>query len=328
MALGLGEQEEAGGGGMRVGAIDLGSNTVRLIVADVDDQGLRPLARELATPRLGQGLSPGQRLRPAARREASRAVKDFTATARRMGASKIVLGATQACRIASDGQQFVNQLQEELGLDWAVVLSPEEEAALAREGVKAVLEGPRRGAWVADVGGGSTELVALEGRVEAVSLGVGAVVITQEWLTAEPPSAAQIQGAMGQVVAMARDNGPREVGRLIVTGGTAATVASILQGLDTYKPEALDNYRVGVGRVWWMLLWLGGMELSRRRRLRGMIEPRRAEVIVGGLVVVAGLVRAFGVEEITTMNAGLLEGLALAAGKESGNAGDSPCPDL
>lgn len=305
---------------MIAASMDLGSNTLRLLVARVRGGAVAEvLARGLAAPRLGRELKPGGALDPTARAEALAAARDFAARARALGAGRVALAATQACRIAADGGQFVASLGRELDLARAVVLSGQEEARLARLGVLSRLEGDPEGALVADVGGGSTELAAL-GRDEDAplslpqslpqSLPLGAVSLTEAHMKADPPAAAELTALDRAVDAALAGLAGRVVKRLVVTAGTAATLASLVLGLDVYAPERIDNLRVARPTLEETATRLAGLPLAARRQVL-KLDSSRADIIIAGLAIVRGLVRVFGLHEITAMDAGLLEGILL-----------------
>ncbi len=292
--------------------MDLGSNTVRLLVARVGRDAIEQvLGRELAAPRLGRGLMPGQRLLPAARAEALAVLAKFTRRARDLGAQRVALGATQACRAASDGAEFVASLGRELGLERAQVLSGEEEARLSRLGVLSRLSGPAKGALLADVGGGSSELVEL-GRADApaISLPLGAVSLTEAHLKGDPPRLAELKAldqAVDQGLAPVRG---RRAERLVVCAGTASTLASLLLGLEVYQPERIDNLLVPLTRLEEEAARLATLPLAERRRAL-KLDPARADIIIAGLAIVRGLLRLLSLREITAMDSGLLEGILL-----------------
>ncbi len=239
---------------------------------------------------------------------------EFVALARRKGAERVVLAATQACRRAADGAAFVAELGREFALDSARVLSGREEAGLARRGVLSRLTGPTQGALLADVGGGSTELSPLGEEGRMLSLPLGAVGLSEAHLTGDPPSAAELE-ALGEAVA----RGLAEAGvvagraaRLVATAGTAAACASLNQGLTEYQPERIDNHTLGAGELTALLARLAALPLAQRRQVPGL-EPERADIILAGIAILRGLLQALGLASLTAMNAGLLEGIWLEA---------------
>jgi exopolyphosphatase/guanosine-5'-triphosphate,3'-diphosphate pyrophosphatase len=296
---------------MRAAALDLGSNTLRLLVADTAQGDWQAVERGLATPRLGRGLVPGGRLDPAARRAAWQAAAGFCQRARSLGAQRVALAATSACRRAADGAVLVESLGRELGLDSARVLGGREEARLSRRGVLSRLEGPAEGAWLADIGGGSTELMDL-GRAQAPtwSLELGSVSLTEAHLREDPPSAGEL-AALEQAVARGlQGRGSWRAGRLVATAGTAAALASLRLGLGEYRPQAVNNLVVTLEELEAERRRLAALDLARRRRALA-VDPKRADIILAGLAILAGLVRRLGLDRFTTMDAGLLEGILL-----------------
>lgn len=296
---------------MRAAALDLGSNTLRLLVAEVSDGQWRALGRGLATPRLGRGLIPGDDLSPESRRAARVAAAEFTARARALGAGRLALAATQACRAAADGARFVAELADDLGLDSARVLSGREEAALSRLGVRSRLAGDPGGALLADVGGGSSEVLDLGDPADpGRSLPVGAVSLSEAHLTGDPPTA----GELSALRAAARDAlaplAGRRTARLVATAGTAAALASMELRLGGYLPELVNNLVVTRARLSARLERLAGLTLAARKQITGL-EPERADIILGGLAILEALLDLLDLDRLSTMDAGLLEGILL-----------------
>ena len=295
----------------RAAALDLGSNTLRLLVADVGPDGWRPVGRALATPRLGRGLVDGGLLDPAAKAEARRVAESFTRQARELGAQRVALAATQACRKAADGAGFVADLARDLGLDRARVLSGPEEADLSRLGALSRLQGPLAGALLADVGGGSTELVDLGDAASApLSLDLGAVSLSEAHLKADPPDAWQMQALVRAVHNGLKPLSGRRAARLVASAGTAATLASLVLRLSRYQPELVNNLLLGRRQLQGQMARLAALPLSQRRQIPGL-EPERADIILGGLAILDGLLERLGLDRLTVMDAGLLEGILL-----------------
>ena len=294
---------------MIAAALDLGSNTLRLLVAEVGSGEYRGLERGLATPRLGRGLKPGHPLDPTARRDALDQARGFVERARALGAKRIALGATQACRLASDGAEFVAQLGQELGLDTALVLDGQVEAELSRTGILSRLAGPSQEAVLADVGGGSTEVAALDGDW-ALSLPLGAVSLTEAHLGDDPPSAIQMS-AMAKAAAQALEPlAEVKAKRLVATAGTAATVGAMLLGMTTYQAGRVNNLEVSRDELEKQLFRLAALPLAQRKLQPGL-EPERADIILAGMAILRGLLLVLHLEHMTVMDAGLLEGILL-----------------
>lgn len=294
---------------MIAAALDLGSNTLRLLVAEVDGGEYRDLERGLATPRLGRGLKPGRPLDPTARLAAKNQVREFVERARSLGARRIALAATQACRLASDGADFVAQLGRELNLDTALVLDGRAEAELSRAGILSRLDGPSQEAVLADVGGGSTEVAALD-EDWALSLPLGAVSLTEAHLTTDPPShtemAAMIKAAARALEPLAKVKAKR----LVATAGTAATVGAMLLGMNVYKAGRVNNLEVSRRELEEQLYRLAALPLAKRKLQPGL-EPERADIILAGMAILHGLLLVLHLGHTTVMDTGLLEGILL-----------------
>ena len=166
---------------MRVAAIDQGTNTTRLLVADVDDGGLRELVRRTEITRLGEGVDERHRLLPLPVARVRNVLTDYRREAERLGAERTLLVATSAVRDAENGEAFLGEVEWSYGFA-TQLLTGDEEAALMLRGVGEI----EPGTLVLDIGGGSTELVTLESRT---SLDVGAVRLTERYLHSDPPTA-------------------------------------------------------------------------------------------------------------------------------------------
>lgn len=295
----------------RCAALDLGSNTLRYLLADVSPGRWRAIERGLATPRLGRGLKPGSPLAPEARQAALDAATDFVKRAKAAGAESIALAATQACRAASDGQAFVDQLATDLGIDTARIISGDEEAKLSRLGVLSRLEGLVDGAILADVGGASTELIDLaDEAATGLSLKIGAVSLTETHLSGDPPPAEQLQALADAVTSGLEPARRIKARRLVATAGTAATIAAMAQGHEVYKPDEINNVFVSRELFDEHFHRLAAMPLAQRMTIRGL-EPQRADIIIAGMAILGGLMDRFGLDGMITMDAGLLEGILL-----------------
>jgi exopolyphosphatase/guanosine-5'-triphosphate,3'-diphosphate pyrophosphatase len=296
---------------IRAAAMDLGSNTLRLLVADISATQWVAVERGLATPRLGRGLTPGGLLNAQAKQAARREAQAFVEIARGLGATRVVLAATQACRLALDGPDLVAELASTLALDRARVLSGQEEARLSRLGTLSRLTGPRQGALLADVGGGSSEVVDLgDQAVPALSLPLGAVSLGEAHLHGDPPAREELQALSDAVALALKPLAGRTCQRLVASAGTAATLASLVLGLGDYQPEAVNNLLVTRARLQEELNRLAALPLTARRGLPGL-EAARADIIIPGLAILLGILEVLGLQELTVMDAGLLEGILL-----------------
>lgn len=291
--------------------MDLGSNTLRLLVAEVDASGWRAVERAMATPRLGLGLRPGAALDPAAKQAAATAAAAFARQARAAGAQSIALAATQACRVASDGAAFVGHLARELALDQAAVIDGRQEARLSRLGVRSRLDGPAQGLLLADVGGASTEVIDLADETDlGQSLALGAVSLTEACLRSDPPNAAQLADLARLAHQGLAPLAGRRARGLVASAGAAATIAAMAQGHTAYLPEEINNAVVTRAELARHFARLAVMPLAQRRAALGL-DPKRADIILAGMAIFAALMDILKLDRMITMDAGLLEGILL-----------------
>ena len=303
----------------RHAAIDIGTNSVRLLVADIPDSPSRaprlvPALRRLQITRLGGGLTPGGRIRPAAVARTAGAVAKFVALAAAEGVATPVLVGTHALRAARNPGALLSRMNLPVR-----VLTGEEEARLGYRGVLAGL-GPLRSAarlLVVDIGGGSVELTwGSRGRIErSLSVPAGAVVLTERFLAHDPPRAREI-AALGEHLARTFDpslarRSARPL-RLIGVGGTITTMAAIDQRLFPYDPDRVHGFRLSRRAVDRITADLLARTVAGRRRLPGL-QPERADIIAAGALVLQYLMARSGVRSMVVSEADLLWGLVLEA---------------
>jgi exopolyphosphatase / guanosine-5'-triphosphate,3'-diphosphate pyrophosphatase len=289
----------------RIAAIDVGSNTVLLTVAEYDpESGLVVIEEGEDQPRLGAGLSATGRLGEDAMQRAVASLGRMRDTCRRHGVHRLMAVATAAVREAENGAEFVARVRAlEIPLR---VISPETEAALSYRSAAYHFPGGSR-TLVADIGGGSLELVgAANGRVNlSRSLPLGAVRLTERFLpTAELQDhiRREIEGALP----VAEWSGSTVIG----SGGTFANLASMALAWRGSAARSVHGTTVSAAEVKQLLLWLAAMPLQQRRQVPGL-KPERADIIVAGLAVVLELLERVEAEEVTVSGFGLRDGLLL-----------------
>ncbi len=294
---------------MRVGAVDLGTNSTRLLVADVEDGHVGEVVRRLAITRLGEGVDEHAELSPAAIARVHAVLDGYAREAAELGAAPVLAVATSAVRDAANGPAFLDGLGERYG--WMTrLLDGGEEAETTFRGVTSG-RSLASDTLLVDIGGGSTELLVggPDGVSFATSLQAGCVRLTERFLATDPPTSAELDAAAGYVRTLLP---PLEVGAAIGVAGTVTTVAAIDLGLDEYDPVRIHGHRIGHEAVDRVLAELAALPLSERERVRGL-EPARAPVIVGGLVVLREVLAHFGLAEIEASERDILHGAALAA---------------
>ena len=294
----------------RVAAIDLGTNSTRLLVADADDGRLKEVERLLAITRLGEGVDTSRGLAEPAVARVDAQVGRYIDRARELGAETVLAIATSAVRDAANGGEFLAGLERRHGIR-TMLLAGEDEARMTFRGVTSAR--PLSGeAVICDIGGGSTELIAgdPQGVAYAVSLDMGCVRMSERFLRADPPTGEEIAALRRQVAEMLPTDVP--AGELIGVAGTVTTLATIDLGLDEEIPERVDGHRLGRARVSAELERLAAIPLAERRRVRGLM-PERAPTIVAGAAILVELMERLGADTLTVSERDILHGAALSA---------------
>jgi exopolyphosphatase / guanosine-5'-triphosphate,3'-diphosphate pyrophosphatase len=303
---------------VRVAAIDCGTNSIRLLVADAVDGRLVDVTREMRIVRLGEGVDRTGSLAPQALERTRAALADYAATIRANGVERVRMVATSATRDAANRDVFVSMVREVLGRD-PEVISGREEAALSFAGAVASLRGLRGPVMVADIGGGSTELVVGSpdgaGGLRSRSMDVGCVRMTERHLRSDPPTPDQIEAAVAdvrQAIDQVRGDVPLyDVGAFVGVAGTVTTVAAIALGLDHYDAAAIHGRVMSATEVHDVTARLLAMTHDERAALPVM-HPGRVDVIGAGALILRTLVEATGVTEVIASEHDILDGIALS----------------
>jgi exopolyphosphatase/guanosine-5'-triphosphate,3'-diphosphate pyrophosphatase len=293
----------------RVAAVDLGTNSTRLLVADVDGDRLEEVTRRLTITRLGEGVDERRRLLPVPVARVRNCLAEYRKELEELGAERTLAIATSAVRDAENGEAFLGEIEWSYGFTTRL-LTGEEEAALMIRGVTAGRP-PLDDVLVVDIGGGSTELVlARDGAVAfATSLDVGCVRITERFLGSDPPTPPELAGAGAYVRSLLPE---LDVSSAIGVAGTVTTVATLDLGDAEYDPARTHGHRVPLTSVETQLERLGALTNEERLAVSG-IEPGRAPVIVAGIVVLREVMRSYGLDEIEVSERDILHGAAFAA---------------
>jgi len=294
---------------IRVASIDIGTNSTRLLVADVADGALSELDRRLAITRLGDRVDSTGHLHDASMERVHERVAEYAAAARALGAGRILATATSAVRDAANAGEFLHEIERRHGIETRL-LSGDEEARTTFAGVTSAH--PVSGeVLVCDIGGGSTELLqgGPDGVHRAVSLDMGCVRMSERFLASDPPRSDELDRLRGQVRSMLPG---WPAGELIGVAGTVTTLATIDLGLDDEVPELIDGHRLARMVAERQLTRLAGMTLAQRRQVRGLM-PARAPTIVAGTAILCEVMGAAGADELTVSERDILHGAALLA---------------
>jgi exopolyphosphatase / guanosine-5'-triphosphate,3'-diphosphate pyrophosphatase len=286
---------------VRVAAIDQGTNTTRLLVADVDDGQLREVVRRTEITRLGEGVDERRRLLPLPVARVRNCLTEYRREADQLGTERTLLVATSAVRDAENGEAFLGEIEWSYGFSTRL-LTGDEEAALMLRGVGTI----EPGTLVLDIGGGSTELVMLDSRA---SIDVGSVRLTERFLRSDPPTDDELEACAEHVRAQL----PRLAAKDAVgVAGTITTLAALDLGLDEYDRDRVHGHRLSREGLERQLQRLAALPLAERREVPAL-EPERAPVIVAGAVIAREVLAAYGLDAMTVSEHDILDGIALAA---------------
>jgi exopolyphosphatase/guanosine-5'-triphosphate,3'-diphosphate pyrophosphatase len=299
---------------VRLAGIDCGTNSVRLLVAEVDADGsLRDLVREMRIVRLGAGVDRTGRLDPAAIERTRVALVEYAALITSLGADRVRMVATSATRDAANRSDFVEMVHSVLGIE-PEVIGGDEEAALSFRGAAGGLPAMDHPLLVVDIGGGSTELV-LDGLTSS-SMDIGCVRLTERHLRDDPPSTAQINAARADIVAAiekARPTVSIETAKTFVgVAGTVTTMAAIVLGLERYESAAIHGSVMRADQVQQLTVRLLGLTHDERARIPVM-HPGRVDVISAGALILDELVRAVGANEVIASEQDILDAVTASA---------------
>jgi exopolyphosphatase/guanosine-5'-triphosphate,3'-diphosphate pyrophosphatase len=299
---------------VRVAAIDVGTNSTRLLVAEeAAPGGFRPVERRLTITRLGQGVEERRVLAPEALRRTFATIADYAATCGELGVERIRVTGTSAVRDAHNREEFFEGVRRLTGAE-PELLSGEDEARATFLGTLSDLDeaGP---VLVVDIGGGSTELVMGEAEPKhLVSLDIGCVRMHEKHLLSDPPSPDELASLRADVAAHlgpAKEELRVPAGaRMIGVAGTVTQLAALKIGLLVYDPDATHHMVLSHGDVRLMAKRLGSIKYAQRRETPGL-EPGRADVIVAGAEILLGVMETFDAAEVLVSEKDILDGLIL-----------------
>ncbi len=303
---------------MRVAVIDIGTNSTRLLVADVRDGEVHELVRRTNVTRLGEGVDSSGKLASAAIERVTETIARYREDIAGLDVERTAALATSAVRDAANGEAFRAELAERFGIE-ARTISGDAEARLTFLGATAARAAGEGPLLVLDIGGGSTEFVV--GRSGAdpsfhVSTQSGSVRHSERFLHSDPPAKSELEAAHGEIAAIIARAVPGEIRARVEAGiavaGTATNLAAIDQELDPYDPERVHGYVLPRARTEELLDRLAALPIAERKQVTGM-HPDRAPTIVAGAVILVEALRAFHLDQIEASEADILHGTALAA---------------
>ena len=299
---------------MRVASIDCGTNSIRLLIADVAGGRLTDVARRMEIVRLGEGVDRTGRLSEAAIARTRTALLGYAAEIAELGVTTVRMCATSASRDASNAQDFRDMVRGVLGVD-PEVITGDKEARLTFTGALAGLHAEPPYLAV-DIGGGSTEFVTGSTAVEhAISMDIGCVRMTERHLHSDPPTAAEIDAATRDITtavdtALAAVPG-RSAATLVGLAGTVTTVAALAMDLPSYDAARIHHARVSYDEVAKVTADLLGMTVEQRLALPVM-HPGRADVVGGGALILRIIMERSGQSSVIASEHDILDGIAFS----------------
>ena len=304
---------------MRVAVVDIGTNSTRLLIADVGEGGsVTELVRHSQVTRLGAGLEQTGALSDEARQRVFDTLDRYRAEIDSHAADAAVAVLTSAVRDAGNGGEFTEEVRTRYGLD-ARTIEGDEEARLTFLGATSErADGSAKPTVVIDIGGGSTEFVVGRGR-EVIfhhSTQAGVVRHSERHIASDPPAQAEMDALAGDVRAILEAEIPPDVragvGAAVAVAGTATSLAAIDLALEPYDPERVHGHRLALSEIERILERLAAMTDEQRRAVRGL-HPDRAPTIVAGVIVLREALRAFGLDSVEVSEHDILRGAALRA---------------
>ncbi len=303
------QQAKIGDGKIKVASIDIGTNTIRCLIAEVSLNGIKPIQIFREIVRLGEGLRDSGKLQREPVNRALRVLKEFSIRIREAGVNHAAAVATSAVREGDSAGNFMDEAESLLGFP-VEVITGEREAHLTALGVQGGI-GPVENGIVVDIGGGSTEIVRLKSGsvVWTTSLDAGVVHLTEKYLQTDPPAEAEIQ-RLKQSVSVLIQEMTEGGGTFVGTAGTPTTLAALDLGIDEYDPTLVNGHVLTFNRLDELAGILLGMRSKRRLDLPGM-EKGREDLIVAGILMLLQFMDHWGYQELLVSDWGLLEGVAI-----------------
>lgn len=303
-----------------VGVVDIGTNTIILLIARLrDGGGFQTLHDEARVVRLGEGIHQNSFFLPEAMDRAFAALSDFKKNADQFDCERVIAVGTAGCRNASNADEFIARVKNELGFDIEVI-DGNREAELVYRAAKEDFSKLPLPLLILDIGGGSTEFIIEEADKPrfAISLPFGSVKLTENFLRGDPPTRFELSTLdaylEGELTVLPNIAPPS----LVATAGTATTVAALVQELISYDPEKVHGSVVTMPQLSRLMEKLEVMPFSDRKKLP-CLEPKRADVIVAGSRILNAVCARFGVNEFRVSDRGLRYGVLL---EEIGKAKD------
>ncbi|MEO7720196.1 MAG: Ppx/GppA phosphatase family protein [Capsulimonas sp.] len=307
----------------RIAAIDVGTNSTKATLADADRGAITIVREDSEVTRLGEGVDASGTLKPAAMDRTLTAIKRFADAAREGGATRIVAAGTSAMRDASNGPEFIQRISQEAGVQIEIITG-DREAELAYQAIRSDSSlglAPDLALLVFDIGGGSSELIVGEGSAVRAhqSLNIGAVRLTERFLHGDPPTPAELDQASQYVVDKMEEfplsPAPKAIAGI---GGTAINVAAVAAHAAGNGDAEIHGASVTLAQVDSVLELFTSRTTTERKSVPGL-ESARADVIIGGVLILRELLRRANVDRFVVSQRGLRYGLIAEAARLAGD---------
>ncbi|SMO89294.1 Ppx/GppA phosphatase family protein [Gracilimonas mengyeensis] len=298
-------------------AIDIGTNTVLLLVGKLEDVQLNPVHEEQRVPRLGKGVDADKNINPEATQRVIEALLEYKA---RLAADyptveKVTVTATSAVRDAANREEFMAEVKKQTGFDIRL-LSGREEAEWTAAGALSMLEiTSETETLILDIGGGSTEIAQLfEGDIkDAHSFDMGSVRYTERFLKDNPPTEAQIIDCQAEIARLfgSRPFEAAETIQAVGVAGTLTTLAALAQGITEYQPEKLNGFALSLEKVQQVIEWFKEEPYEELIPLNPRMLEKRADIFLAGMLILEGFMQHFKLQHIKVSTGGIRHGALL-----------------
>lgn len=299
---------------MNLAAIDIGTNSTLLLIADTSGDRPEPQVNRVEITRLGQGVDKSGRLHPDAMDRTFTVLADYARICREHHADPVLLGGTSALRDAENGGDFLDRVRDELG--WEIrILTGDDEARITYTATRHEFDYLADNYLVMDIGGGSTEFIYGDKKAYsfAVSVNIGSVRLTEQFISQDPPSGSELEQIHGHIHSQLE----KELGHLnidparttlIGVAGTVTTLLAVGKQMEEYIPEQIHRQPMSFDQVKNLLSLFTSMPYEQRKELAGL-QPRRADVIIAGTAILLETMDYFGFPRLLVSDRGVRYGL-------------------
>lgn len=291
-----------------IAVIDVGSNTIRLLIGKLEDGKIERIFTDRAITRLGWNLNKTNKLYSKSLLKSIIKIKEFKVISEKYNAIQIIAVGTSALREALDGKLFCDKAEELAGINIKII-SGEEEAFYTLEGIKLMLPYSTDSLFAVDIGGGSTEWIYSEkGKINKGSIDIGVLKSYKEFFKSDPPTDLEINQFQKFLKDKIMKNIPCiKIDKIIATGGTAVTLAMLDLSIDAYLPEKINMREIHIAKLKDLVKEISKMTLKERKKIKALLD--RADIILPGLIILESISDRVEAKKIMVSDYGLMEGI-------------------